>query len=446
MSFLYNRSVPTDIDAPTTAHVLRRTLWRILPLLLVLYFIAYLDRINISFAAASMQHDLHFSDALYGTGAGLFFLGALLAQLPSNLLLARIGARRTIAGLMLVWGCISASIAFVHTPTAFLTLRFLLGAVEAGFYPGVIFYLTLWLPRRVRTSAIAWFLFAIPLASIFGGPLSSWILQLGPHGGFADWQMLLLVQAAPAVLIGAVLPWMLTDSPAQATWLTDQERTLLERMCAQDESPVQNESPVRHAVIDFGSLGHILLFAAIYFAMQFGLYAQSFWLPRVLQGLGVAKPAIGWHVSLVYLAAALFMIAWGYVTDHAPTRRWTLAVPLLLAAFGYVMTSLGAHLELSFATLLLIIFAFSLGSAGALAATPPFWAQVTLGQRPASVAAMVAIINALGNLGGFAGPALLGRLYQSTGSYSTGMLCAGLGIALSAVLFLSAHTRAYDSI
>jgi len=428
-----------------TQHMLRRVLWRILPLLLLLYLIAYLDRINISFAASSMQRDLHFSDALYGTGAGLFFLGALLAQLPSNLLIARIGARRTIAGLMLAWGCISAAIAFVHTPAAFLTLRFLLGAAEAGFYPGVIFYLTLWLPRRVRTSAIAWFLFAIPLASIFGGPLSTWILQLGPHGGFSDWQQLLLVQAIPAVLFGAALPWLLSDSPAQAAWLSERERTLLERTRSEDEPPAPAEMPMQHATIDFGSARHLLLFVTIYFTMQFGLYAQSFWLPRVLQGLGIAKPAIGWHVSLVYIGAALLMVFWGYVTDHAPTRRWTLTVPLLLSASGYMLTSLRTNRTPGLATLFVILFAFSMGSAGALAATPPFWAQATLGQRTSSVAAMVAIINALGNLGGFAGPTLLGRLYQSTGSYSTGMFCAGAGIVLSAVLFLSIHTRAYDS-
>jgi ACS family tartrate transporter-like MFS transporter len=426
----------TATDRADMQHVLRRVSWRILPLLLLLYFIAYLDRINISFAAASMQRDLHFSDALYGTGAGLFFLGALLAQLPSNLLFARVGARRTIAGLMLAWGCTSASIAFVHTPAAFLTLRFLLGAAEAGFYPGVIFYLTLWLPRRVRTSAIAWFLFAIPLASIFGGPLSTWILQLGPHGGFADWQQLLLMQAAPAVLIGVALPWLLSDSPAQAAWLSDQERTLLERARAEDEPPAISESQSRHAAIDFGSLPHLLLFAAIYFAMQFGLYAQSFWLPRVLQGLGVAKQAAGWHVSLVYIGAALLMIGWGYVTDRAPTRRWTLIVPLLFSAFGYAATSLGAHHLPGFATMFVVLFAFSMGSAGALAATPPFWAQVTLGQRAASVAAMVAIINALGNLGGFAGPSALGVLYQHTHTYTAGMMIAGAGMACAASLLL----------
>ncbi len=194
---LPSRSRTAPDEAYAANALLRRIGWRTLPLLLLLYLIAYLDRVNIGFAAISMQRDLHFSDSLYGTGAGMFFLGYFIAQVPSNLLLARFGARRTIAVLMIIWSLVSASVAFVHTPLAFLSLRFLLGIAEAGFYPGVILYLTLWLPRRVRTSYTGWFIFAIPLASIFGGPLSTWILQHGAVGRCNDWQMLLLTQAAP---------------------------------------------------------------------------------------------------------------------------------------------------------------------------------------------------------------------------------------------------------
>ncbi|QMV19062.1 MFS transporter [Granulicella sp. 5B5] len=424
-----------------TSQLLRRVGWRILPLLLLLYFVAYLDRINIGFAAASMQRDLHFSDSLYGTGAGLFFLGALLAQLPSNLILYRFGARRTIAALMLIWGCISGAMAFIHSPIAFLILRFLLGAAEAGFYPGVILYLTLWLPRRVRTSFIAWFLFAIPMASIFGGPLSSWVLTHRHLGRFADWQLLLLTEAIPALLFGALLPFFMTDTPQQATWLTDHERTQLEEARTADEPPTQDQPTKTHA-LDVGPIRHLLLFALIYFAMQFGLYAQSFWLPKILGGMGVATAAIGWHVSLVYLGSAVIMLGWGYVVDRAPTRRWTLTVPLLLAAFGYAATSITAHIPHGTLALIIAMTAFGLGSAGALAATPPFWAQVTLGQRVTAIAGMIALINALGNLGGFAGPSALGWLHQHTGGYSTGMLSAGAAIFLvTALFYLSPSTR-----
>jgi MFS family permease len=434
---------PSAASHNETQRVLRRVGWHILPLLLLLYFVAYLDRINIGFAAAAMQRDLHFSDSLYGTGAGLFFLGALLAQLPSNLILYRVGARRTIGGLMVVWGMVSGAMAFQHSPTLFLVLRFLLGVAEAGFYPGVIFYLTLWLPRRVRSSFIAWFLFAIPMASIFGGPLSSWVLAHGHIGRFADWQLLLLTEAAPALLLGALLPWLMSDSPERASWLSPHERSLLLQAHADDEPQPEEISATapQQRSLDIGSLGHIALFAAIYFTMQFGLYAQSFWLPKILAGMGVASRAIGWHVSIVYLGASGIMLAWGRVVDRAPTRRWTLAVPLLLAAAGYAATSVSSDITAGTVALIIVMVAFGLGSAGALAATPPFWAQVTLGQRATAVAGMIAVINALGNLGGFAGPSALGWLKQHTGGYSAGMLCAGAAIFLSVVLFFVAHPK-----
>ncbi len=433
---------PSVASRDETQRVLRRVGWHILPLLLLLYFIAYLDRINIGFAATAMQRDLHFSDSLYGTGAGLFFLGALLAQLPSNLVLYRVGARRTIAALMLLWGCTSGSMAFIHSPIAFLILRFLLGIAEAGFYPGVIFYLTLWLPRRVRSSFIAWFLFAIPMASIFGGPLSSWVLAHGQIGRFADWQLLLLTEAAPALLLGALLPWLMSDSPDRAPWLSARERSLLLQAHADDEPLLEeNSAAAPQRSLDIGSLGHIALFASMYFTMQFGLYAQSFWLPKILAGMGVASRAIGWHVSIVYIGAAGIMLAWGIVADHAPTQRWTLAVPMLLAALGYAATSVSGHIAAGTVALIIVMIAFGLGSAGVLAATPPFWAQVTLGQRAAALAGMIAVINALGNLGGFAGPSALGWLRQHTGGYSAGMLSAGAAILLAVVLFYFAHPK-----
>ena len=433
----------SDQGQPNPDPLLRRVGWRILPLLLLLYFVAYLDRINIGFAAAAMQRDLHFSDSLYGTGAGLFFFGALLAQVPSNLILYRFGARRTIAALMVIWGCISGAMAFIHAPIAFLVLRFLLGVAEAGFYPGVILYLTLWLPRRVRTSFIAWFLFAIPMASIFGGPLSSWMLAHGhsahgPLARFADWQLLLLTEALPALLLGALLPFVMTDTPQQARWLSDDERAQLAAARAADEPPAQ--PPLASSrTLDVGSLRHLLLFAAIYFAMQFGLYAQSFWLPQILGGLGVATAAIGWHISLIYLGTATLMLVWGYIADRAPTRRWTLTVPLLLAAFGYAALTLTTHMPHGLPALVFTMTAFGLGSAGALGASPPFWTHVTLGQRVSAVAAMIALINALGNLGGFAGPVALGWLHQRTGGYATGMFTAGAALLAASALFTFVH-------
>jgi MFS family permease len=340
---------------------------------------------------------------------------------------------------MIAWSIVSGSMAFLHSPVTFLVLRMLLGVAEAGFYPGVIFYLTLWLPRRVRSSYLAWFIFAVPLANIFGGPLSSWILAHGHIGRFANWQVLLLTEAAPALLLGALLPWVMTDSPAQAQWLSPRERALLLQARADDEPPTAADPASRR--FDIGSLRHILLFAAIYFTMQFGIYAQSFWLPKILANMGVATRAIGWHIALVYLGAMAIMLAWALFADRAPTRRWTLAVPLAISAVGYAATSLSSHIAAGTLAIVVVMIAFGLGGAGELAATPPFWAQVTLGQRPTAVAGMIAVINALGNIGGFAGPSTLGWLQQYAGGYSAGMLSVGAAILVGVVLLYAAHPQ-----
>jgi len=404
--------------------VLRRVGWRILPLLLLLYFVAYLDRVNLGFAATAMQRDLGFSNALYGTGAGLFFFGALVAQVPSNLLLARLGARRTIAALMIAWGCVSGATAFVHSAHAFLVLRLLLGVAEAGFYPGVIYYLTIWLPRGRRAGFTAGFLFAIPMASILGGPMSSWILARGGTARFADWQVLLLMEAAPAILLGVAVPFLMTDTPAEAKWLSESERGLLLRSIA--DEPVVKDA----AVISGGLAGHVARFAAIYFTMQFALYTQSFWLPKMLHDMGAAPRWIGWDVSGVYVIAAVGMLVWGRVSDNAAGRRWTLWVPLVLAAVGYF----GAAGAVGSRGIVLLLLCFGLGAAGALGATPPLWAQVTEGRHTETLAVTIAAINALGNLGGFAGPSVLGKLQDSFGSYTAGLIVAGVGLVVGAGL------------
>lgn len=429
---------PSDRDARTSALLLRIG-WRILPLLLVLYLIAYLDRVNIGFAANSMQRTLHFSDSLYGTGAGVFFLGYFLAQVPSNLLLSRFGARRTIASLMVIWSTISGAIAFVHTPAAFLFLRFLLGVAEAGFYPGVILYLTLWLPRRVRTSYTGWFIFAIPLASIFGGPLSTWILQNGSVGRFHDWQMLLLTQAAPALVMGLLLPLLLSDTPEQARWLSDVDRGDLQHAREEDEVNTKLTEETGQNGWLTGRLAHLSRFALIYFAIQFALYAQNFWLPKILQSLHVAERHIGWDVAFAYAIAAAVMIAWGRVADLSPKSRWTLSLPLLAGAVGYALVSVNSH------STAVVVLAFGLGAAGGLAATAPFWAQTTLGQPPSQIPLLIAVVNALGNLGGFAGPALLGRMRQSSGSHAGGTLVASAGLLLACGLLATQVTNKADN-
>jgi ACS family tartrate transporter-like MFS transporter len=317
-------------------------------------------------------------------------------------------------------------------------MRTLLGIAEAGFYPGVIFYLTVWLPRRVRSSATGWFVFGIPLASILGGPLSSAILEHGRIGRFANWQILLLTEALPALLLGLLLPWLLADSPQTASWLSAEDRSLLAEAQAADE-PVQTSSD-RGSAFGLSAMMHVARFAAIYFGIQFGLYTLGFWLPKILHNLGVAQHTIGWQISLVWAMAAVGMVVWGRIADTSPRARWTLAVPLLAAALGYGVTA--ALRPGSANELWPLLLAFGVAAAGGLAATPTFWSQMTLGQAPARVAVMIAIVNALGNLGGFAGPALLGRLEQHSGTYTGGMLAATAVLLTGATLLYARRAEA----
>jgi len=416
--------------ADPTATLLHRVARRIVPLLVLLYFLAYLDRVNIGFAASAMQRDLHFSSTLYGTGAGLFFLGTLIAQVPSNLLLARIGARRIIGALMISWGLVSGATAFVHSAHGFLTLRLLLGVTEAGFYPGVIYYLTTWLPKRVRASAIGIFLFAIPMASIFGGPLSTFILEQGSRGRFADWQVLLLVEAAPAILIGALVPFLMTDTPHQARWLSLDERKALLTTLAADKDIAAPQTTAKPR-ITAALAGHIARFAAIYFAMQFGLYTQNFFLPKILHDIGQPQHLVGWEVSAVSVLSAIGMLAWSRVVDRHPAARWTLTAPLLWAAAGYLAASVFVHTP--HATLALLV-SFGVAAAGALAATMSVWMQVSERQAAATLAITIACVNGLGNLGGFAGPSLIGKLQDVFGDYTAGLTIAAVALLIGAAL------------
>jgi ACS family tartrate transporter-like MFS transporter len=426
--------MPSYTPEANTAALLRRVARRIVPLLVLLYFLAYLDRVNIGFAASAMQRDLHFSSALYGTGAGLFFLGTLIAQVPSNLLLARIGARYIIAILMVTWGLVSGSMAFVHSAHSFLALRLLLGVAEAGFYPGVIFYLSTWLPKRVRASAIGVFLFAIPLASIVGGPLSTSILEHGSHGRFADWQVLLLLEALPAVLLGALVPFFMADTPQQARWLSIAERGALLATLQADTDAPSSEATAHTPRITASLAAHIARFAAIYFTMQFGLYTQNFFLPKILHDIGQPQRLIGWQVSAVSVLSAIGMILWSRVVDRHPTARWTLTAPLLWAAAGYLAASIFVHTP--HATVLLLI-SFGVAAAGALAATMSVWMQVSERQAAATLALTIACVNGLGNLGGFAGPSLIGKLQDLFGGYTAGLTIAAASLLLGAVLQLT---------
>ena len=393
----------------------RKIAWRLVPFLVLLYMVAFLDRVNISFAALTMNRDLGISDTLYGFAAGVFFLGYCLFEVPANLLLRRFGARRWIGMLLIGWGVISVSTAFVPNRSVYVAARFLLGLAEAGFYPGVIFYLTLWLPVRIRTRVMALFLLALPVCSAIGSPISSHILLMDQLGGLRGWQWLFLLEGSPAVLLGVLTWYVLADGPRTAAWLTDAER---KELAAELAGPRQVQQ--RRAKGAWIAIGRD---SAAYFVFSVGLYGLSFWLPKILAASGVSMAATGWWTAVPYACSALAMLA--------VSRReggWWLAGMFAAAAGGFA----GAAMLHSLAGELI---SFSLAASGIYAAMPLFWSGATRRMNQGAAATAIAVINSVGAIGGFSGPYLMGWLHNTTHSYSAGLWaiagCLLLGAGLT---------------
>ncbi|OCG84281.1 MFS transporter, partial [Xanthomonas euvesicatoria] len=322
---------PSDDMGPTY----RKILWRLIPFLFVCYLFNYLDRVNVGFAKLQMLGDLGMSETVYGLGAGIFFIGYLACGVPSNLILQRIGARRWVAIMMVSWGLLSTCLLFVRTPAGFYTLRLLTGAAEAGFFPGIVLYLTRWFPRARHGRVMTVFMSAIPISGVLGGPLSGWILDhfSAGQGGLAGWQWMFLLQGLPTVLLGIGVWFLLSDGVQQASWLNPQEKQALARVLAEDEAG----KPAGAST----SLGAVLrnpavwLLGTVYFCIQSGVYAINFWLPSIIQGSGVTDPIrIGLMSAIPYLAAAVFMVLMGRSADRRGERRWHLVIPLLMGAAG----------------------------------------------------------------------------------------------------------------
>jgi MFS transporter, ACS family, tartrate transporter len=400
---------------------------RLIPFLVLLYFVAYLDRINIGFAALTMNRDLHIDARLFGFAAGVFFLGYFLFEVPSNIMLLRVGARRWIMALMIAWGVVSVATAFVPGPASYIVLRFLLGAAEAGFYPGVILYLTFWLPRTVRASVMALFVTANPLSSIVGAPLSAQILLLGNLGGLKGWQLLFLIEGAPAILFGALVYLVLPDYPEHARWLTDeQKRTLEEHLRA--DAPLQIVKA--HSLLDaFTAQPRVYGWSLAYFLLMFGTYVLSFWTPTVLASHGVSLRSLGWLTALPFCIAIIGMILWSRHSDRHQEHRFHLTASYVAGACGFVIAGLAPNATI--ATL-----GFTVAAVGALSALPIFWSTATLELSGPMVGAHIAVINSIGNLGGFFGPFLIGWVRQATRSYFAGL--ATIAICLLCGAFCTA--------
>ncbi len=421
---------PTPDQAEFDAAVIRTLTWRLVPFLFLLYIIAYLDRINLGFAALQMQRQLGFTDSMYGLGAGIFFAGYFLFQVPSNLVLARVGARRWIAVLMVTWGIISASMCTVTGVRSFYALRFLLGAAEAGFFPGVILYLKTWFPARARARTVARFMTAAPLSGVLGGPLSGALLGLQGKSGLAGWQWMFLLEGVPAIVLGAIAWIYLVDRPKDAAWLTPLQKSWIERVL-QNETIEVAQSHGRGAI----QVWPILVLSLVYFGVNTVSYGVSLWLPTLIKSLsGMSNLAIGALSAVPYVTAAVAMVFVGLHSDQSGERRWHTAVP---AFAGAIALGVAAHTNSVGATTALI----SVAVLGVFSMMGPFWSMPTALLSGTAAAVGVAVINSIGNLGGFFGPYTIGALRNSTGSFKQGLLVVGAALAVSGCFALTLNDR-----
>ncbi|MCU0636560.1 MAG: MFS transporter [Gemmatimonadaceae bacterium] len=411
---------------PADRRLIDRVASRLLPLLGVCYFVAYLDRVNVSFAALTMNRDLGISTRLYGLAAGVFFLTYFAFEIPSNLILARVGARRWIARIMVTWGLLSAAMALVSGPRSFIVLRLLLGAAEAGFFPGVIYYLTLWFPAAARARIVGGFMAAIPLSTVIGAPISTALLSLDGVLGLRGWQWLFIIEALPAVLLAFVVLRVLPDGPDDATWLAPAERAAIRTMLAADAArggggPQSPWSALRTP--------RVLLLCLVYFGSAGLIYGVGFFMPLLLSSFGASAQAIGWLAVLPYGAGVAGAVFWSRRSDRRGERRWHTIIPLVTAALGLLLAARAP----SIATVML---ALCLVGWGTFATPPVFWTLPTSLLTGTAAAAGIALINAIGNLAGFVGPYAMGALRESTGGYAAGL------VALAALALVGAATAA----
>jgi D-galactonate transporter len=414
--------------------VLAKVRRRLIPFLFVLYIVSYLDRINVGFAALQMNQALGLSSTAFGLGAGMFFLSYTLFEIPSNVILARVGARLWIARIMITWGLASSSMMFARTATHFYLLRFLLGAAEAGFFPGIIYYLTEWFPRRERARSIAGFMTATLVAGIVGGPVSGVLLSMHGAGGLAGWQWLFLLEGLPAIVLGFAVLWLLPDRPRDAKWLSGAERVSLEALL---EADVQVGPPDVHSVRAALSSRRIWLLAAVYFTIPVALYAIGFWLPQMIQSIrsigsapGTSSDlAVGILSAIPYLAGAVGMTMTARHSDRTGERRWHIVIAALVGGCAFALSAAVNSVAGSLATL-------SFALVGLASMFGPFWALATSSLGGVGAAAGIALINSIGNTGGFVGPYLVGYIRDATNSFAWGLVAIGAVLAFVPMLVL----------
>lgn len=415
-------------------HVYRKIARRIVPFLTLLFVMAWLDRYNLGFARLQMVQDLGFSATVYGFGAGIVYFGYMLFEIPSNLLLEKIGARKTFARITILWGITSIAMMVVKTPASFYVLRFLLGSFEAGLLPGVVLYLTYWFPARRRAAMFAGFLASIPLSSILGGPISGWVMgSMSGRAGLANWQWLFVLEGIPSILVGVLAFLIVVDKPEQARWLTDREK----RLVIEDlEADRRQAGPREHGFAQALKLPRVWLLTAIHFCALSSNVTISFWIPSIIQGFGVkSAQTIGMLSAVPYIGALIAMLLVSRHSDRTLERRYHAAIPCLACAAGLVGIGVFAKTPtLAFAALVVAV-------ASALCYNGPFWSMPPMLLAGTAAAGGIALINSLGNLSGWIGPSVVGWLEDLTGKTSTGLYVVAVIEVLAAVLILRCVPR-----
>ena len=410
--------------------ILRRAAWRLVPLILFMYVASFLNRVNVGFAALTMNQDLGFTPEIYGIGAGIFFWGYFLFELPSNLIMEKVGARLWLARIMLTWAVISGATAFVQGPYSFYLVRFLLGLAEAGFYPGILLYFTYWFPSATRARILAIFCAGIPISNIIGAPLSAWLLGLEAHG-LHGWQWMYILEAIPTFGLGLLALWALPDNPAKAHFLNAREKEIVLARLAADEKPQV------HGLKEMLRDWRVWALIIPDFCIVFGIYSLGLWMPQMIQAMGYTNIETGWIVMIPYIFSMLILWVMGVSSDRTGKRALHFSLSTLIAVAGYTVAAIGGNDAI-------VIAGFCLVSGGVYAGLSTFWTVPPLFLGGTAAAGAFALINSFGNLSGFFGPAAVGWLRQLTGDYRAGLwMCVAVLVlgALSMQLLSSSFTR-----
>jgi sugar phosphate permease len=416
---------------PSSDAVYKKVAWRLMPVLFVSYIFAYLDRVNIGFAKLGMKNELWYTDSVFSFGAGIFFIGYFLFEIPSNILMHKIGARVWIARIMVSWGLISALCAFSNSANSFYFLRFLLGIAEAGFFPAIILYLTYWFPQKRRASMYALFFIAINVAGIVGSPISGWIMSATQHSTtLKSWQWLLILEAVPSLLMGLCIPFLLTNQPEKATWLTNEEKSIISKDLEDDLQLNIGGNKKLYNVLDTLRSFKVWVFALVYFFIIIGLYGLSFWLPQIIENtITTNKLEIGFYASIPWACAALGMILYSRHSDRKGERRWHVAVACFVGMFAFIASGLEAT------SAFFILFSISIATTSLMCALSIFWSLPAMVLTGTAAAAGIALINSVGNIGGFFSAEMF-TWFKMHFNLGVGLMAAGISLGLAGLITL----------